>query len=109
MTFNESYKGSNRHAKVMAESVKEALRVFADQNAEFREAVEQGGSFSECMEAVAKGAGQSLSDLEAYRRAAQFFFKGAEVVFEMRIKLQGDAEPERGAVVIDLFDLEALL
>lgn len=106
MKFEESYKGQSRAAAVMAESVKEALRTFADQNEEFREAVEQGGSFSECMEAVAKGAGQSLSDLEAYRRAAGFFFKGAKVTMQLRIELEGDATKaeEKKGIIINLED-----
>ena len=66
----------DRYANVMKASVKEALESFADQDDEFAQAIVQGGSFSDCMKAVAKGCGQSISDLEAYQRAAAFYFPG---------------------------------
>lgn len=84
----------DRYANAMKQSVYEALREFCRQDEEFAEAVEQGGSFADCMKAVAKGCGTSLSDLEAYRRAVSFYFEGATVVFQMKIDVTG-AEPEK--------------
>ena len=48
------------------------------------------------MKAVAKSCGQALSDVEAYRRAAAFYFPGAKVKMQLTIDLIGDAakEPE---------------
>ena len=68
-------------------------------------AVAQGGSFQDCMKAVAKGVGGSISDLEAYRRAASFYFDGAKVQFTMSIQLT-PAEPEesRSGILLDLSD-----
>ena len=77
--------GAIKHA------VMEALLDFARQDEEFAQAIAQGGSFAGCMAAVCKGIGTSISDLEAYRRAAQFYFPGSTVRFEMRIDLVGDA------------------
>jgi hypothetical protein len=37
------------------------------------------------MKAVARGVGTGLSDLEAYKRAVQFYFAGATVSFKMLI------------------------
>ena len=67
------------------------------------QAVAQGGSFQDCMKAVAKGVGGSISDLEAYRRAASFYFDGAKVQFTMSIQLT-PAEPEesRSGILLDL-------
>ena len=48
---------------------RDALLEFCRQNEEFAQAVAQGGSFQECMKAVAQGVGNCISDLEAYRRA----------------------------------------
>ena len=76
----------------MAPSVREALEDFCRQDAEFAQAVAQGGSFGECMAAVAKGVGGSISDLEAYRRAVRFYFKGADVHFHMELDLCPAAE-----------------
>lgn len=56
---------SGQKENAMAPSVREALTDFCRQDAEFAQAVAQGGSFKECMAAVAKGVGGSISDLEA--------------------------------------------
>ena len=85
--------------------VMEALLSFAEQDEEFAQAIVQGGSFKDCVAAVCKGVGNSISDLEAYRRAAAFYFPGSTVRFEMHIDLNpsvtaedgGDGSPCRGA------------
>ena len=46
---------ADRKASAMAPAVKEALLSFCEQDAEFAQAVAQGGSFKDCMDAVAKG------------------------------------------------------
>lgn len=90
---------------IMKAAVRDALLEFCRQNEEFAQAVVQGGSFPDCMAAVAKGVGSSLSDLEAYRRAASFYFDGAKVQFTMSIQLT-PAEPEesRSGILLDLSD-----
>ncbi len=77
--------------KAMAECVRSALRDFCCQNEEFAQAVAQGGSFKDCMAAVARGVGTSISDLDAYKRAVEFYFPGAKVEMKMTIDLIGDA------------------
>lgn len=97
----------DRYAKIMKNSVREALESFCGQDEEFAQAVVQGGTFEECMKAVAKNCGNGISDLEAYRRAARFYFPGSEVRFQMSIDLCGDVrEPDGGqeAVVLNLED-----
>ena len=90
---------------VMREAVRDALLEFCRQNGEFAQAVAQGGSFPDCMAAVAKGVGQSLSDLEAYRRAVSFYFDGAQVDVAMTIRLEpADTERDRDSIVLDLAD-----
>lgn len=92
---------------VMKSAVIDALLDFCVQEEEFAQAVVQGGSFADCMAAVAKGVGNSISDISAYRKAVQFYFPGAKIRVEMSIDLIGDArkEPEepRG-IVLDLAD-----
>lgn len=80
-----------REAAAMKGAVKEQLADFCRQDREFAQAVAQGGSFDDCMAAVAKGVAGSISDLEAYRRAVQFYFPGAEVRMQMSIDLIGSA------------------
>ena len=84
-----SVKGQKEGA--IKHAVMEALLNFARQDEEFAQAIVQGGSFGSCMAAVCKGIGTSISDLEAYRRAAAFYFPGCDVRFEMRIDLVGAA------------------
>ncbi len=82
----------DRYASAMKDAVYEALDGFCRQDAEFAQAVVQGGAFSDCMKAVAKGCGSAISDLEAFRRAVRFYFPGADVKFHMTVNLCADVE-----------------
>ena len=96
---------TGRYELAMSSAVRDALLEFCRQNEEFAQAVAQGGSFRDCMTAVAKGVAGSISDLEAYRRAASFYFDGAKVQLTMSIQLT-PAEPEesRSGILLDLSD-----
>lgn len=105
-------KNPGAHIQVMMQPVHDALVDFCEQNEEFAQAVYQGGSFGQCMQAVAKGAGSALSDLEAYRRAVQFYFPGADIRVKMTVNLCASVEGQESAapakaepVILDLFDL----
>ena len=91
----KNVRGSKETA--MKDAVRATLETFCTQDEEFAQAVVQGGDFQACMAAVAKGVGGSISDLEAYRKAVQFYFPGAEIRMQMTIDLIGAAaakEPE---------------
>lgn len=91
--------------RAMAPAVRDTLLEFCRQNEEFAQAVAQGGNFQDCMAAVAKGVGGSISDLEAYRRAVSFYFDGAKVKFQMAIELEpAQTEPDRGGLLLNLSD-----
>lgn len=90
--------------KAMAPTIAAALGSFCEQNEEFRQAVEQGPEFQKCMAAVAAGVGSSISDLEAIKRAVEFYFKGARVAFEMRIEMDGDIPEAPKGVIVSLED-----
>lgn len=104
----------DKYASAMKNAVCEALDGFCRQDAEFAQAVVQGGSFTDCMKVVAKGCGSSISDLEAFRRAVRFYFPGADVKFQMSVNLCADVEAEaaeraekrekRGPVIVSLKD-----
>ena len=96
-------KGTKESA--MKGAVRDTWLEVCRQDEEFAQAVVQGGSFQNCMKAVAKGVGGSISDLEAYRRAASFYFDGAKVQFTMSIQLT-PVEPEesRSGILLDLSD-----
>lgn len=77
--------------KAMAGAVLAAIKDFCVQDAEFAQAVVQGGSFADCMKKVADGVGGSISDLDAYKKAVQFYFPGAEVKMQLTVDLIGKA------------------
>lgn len=86
---NESkeYKGG-KYGQVVYTYVANALREFCRQNELFAEAVvKTKRGFSDCVNTIMKGCGNSISDIEVYRRAAKFFFPDSEVEFLMTIKL----------------------
>ena len=88
----------------MKGAVRDALLEFCRQNEEFAQAVVQGGSFPDCMAAVAKGVGSSISDLEAYRRAVSFYFDGAQIDFSMTVRREpaDTAQDQGGGIGLDL-------
>lgn len=95
----------------MKSAVRDALLSFCRQDEEFAQAIVQGGSFAECMTAVAKGVGSSISDLEAYKKAVNFYFPGAEICCTMTINLIGAASEghavsagERSGIMLSLAD-----
>ena len=99
----ESKEKMSMHGEAMKAAVMEALL-------EFAQAVVQGGNFKDCMAAVCKKIkNNSISDLEAYKAAVEFYFPGAAVSMKMNIDLCGDAsgeaaptpEPGKG-MIIDL-------
>ena len=101
----ESKEVKGQKERAMGPAVRDALLEFCRQNEEFAQAVAQGGPFPDCMAAVAKGVGSSISDLEAYRRAVSFYFDGARVNFSMTIQLEpAETEPEQNGILLDLTD-----
>lgn len=103
----------DRYASVMKNAVREALDGFCKQDVEFAQAVVQGGTFEDCMKAVAKGCGNGISDLEAFRRAVRFYFPGADVKFHMTVNLcadvEEDAEQQAPAATSKILNLEDFL
>lgn len=102
---------SDRREKIMAPAVLETLKTFCLQDQEFAQAVVQGGTFAACMKAVATGVDSSLSDLDAYKRAVQFYFPGAQIRMQMTIDLVGDAaetespKSDGESIILDLMTL----
>ena len=88
----------------------EKAKVTGQKEQAMAEAVYQGGSFVDCMKQVAKGVGGHISDLDAYRKAVQFYFPGADIQCSMTVRLcqaqeEGDHAERHPGVVLDLFSL----
>ena len=84
---DEKGKVAGNKEKAMAGAVFAAIKDFCLQDEEFAQAVVQGGDFGDCMKAVANGVGNSISDLDAYKKAVSFYFPGAGIVMSMKIDL----------------------
>ena len=92
----ESTSVTGAKASAMKAAVRDALLQFARQDEEFAQAIVQGGSFSACMAEVARGVGQSISDLKA--RIKELENRPVEVaveVDEQAIQEAVQAERER--------------
>ena len=91
---------------LMAPAVFAALKGFCQQNEAFAKAVTQGKAFPECLSFIAKGSGNALSDLDAYKKAVEFYLPGATVTMQLAIELPGDAPAKSEApLVLNLMDL----
>ncbi|MBQ8297670.1 MAG: hypothetical protein IJX77_07810 [Ruminococcus sp.] len=81
-----------RYQQAIAAETAKALTLFCDQEPEFEQAIEEKGtSFQDCLDKITEGIKGSCSDLEVYKRAANFYFPGATVRFHMTINLVGEA------------------
>ena len=54
---------------VMKDEIGQAICNFIEQDNEFARAIIEGGTFSDCMKNVASGTGDSVSDIDAIRKA----------------------------------------
>lgn len=98
---------NNRYGKAMAPYIMGKLIAFCEQQEEFAQAVAQGGDFAGCMEAVAKKVErESISDLDACRAAAEYYFPGSVVEFHMEIRMSKYETEEKSAtgMVLNLED-----
>lgn len=84
---------------VVKRPVADALICFCRQQGEFAQAIVQSDkTFEDCVAHVVKGCGQSLSDIDAYRKAVEFWFPGAIVDMVLTIRMSEFEEPEKEAV-----------
>lgn len=75
----------SRHAAAVYDAVRDALIGFCEQQQEFADAILQGKSLGECCEEIMKGCGSSISDLDVYAKAVEFYFPGAKIKMTMTI------------------------
>lgn len=82
-------KFKNRYAEAIAGAVLKILEEFCTQEEEFARAVLDGTSVQACIEAIADiiKDKQSVSDVEVFQYAAEFYFPGAVVECRMRIHM----------------------
>jgi len=106
---SKAAKGLSSRANVMQPHITETLIAFCKQDTEFAQAILQSDkTLKDCCEVVANSVGNSISDLEAYTRAVQFYFPGAGIHFNMTINLCAsvdgsvDKAEKQGQIALDL-------
>lgn len=93
MTISDKFIEDMKSAKLtkkgsaVSGAVTAALEDFCRQNSEFEQAVLQGGSLADCIEHTVKGCGNSISDIEVYRKAVEFYFPTALIRTSMTLDL----------------------
>ena len=87
---------TNKAIKIMYNEVVNVLRSFCSQNDKFAEIVyKTKRTFNDCMNEVAKNHGDGISDIDAYRRAVQFYFPNSQIEFLMQMTLTGEEPDEK--------------
>ena len=88
----EALKTLSPQGNAVSKDVCNVLITFCEQDEEFAQAIVQGGKkLRDCIEHTVRGARQSISDLEVYKRAVEFYFPGATVHMNLTIDLIGEA------------------
>ena len=78
----------NKYGKVVGKPVLKTLKEFCNQNEEFALAVLQTDkTIQQCVEYTVKDVNRSISDIEVYTKAVEFYFPGATIRFSMTIDL----------------------
>ncbi len=75
-------------------AVAATLKKFCEEDARFAQVVLKTRTLSDCCGQIVRGVGNSISDIEVYRRAVQFYFPNSEIEFKMNILLTGEAPSE---------------
>lgn len=107
-TTQERKQVKGQKETAMANAVLDMLHEFCIQSSAFAKAVAEGGSFADCMTAVAKGVGSHISDVDAYKKAVKFYFPGADIVVRMDIQTASQPKKAESAQIIS-FSLDDLL
>lgn len=101
------FKGGRAAASVQS-YVLRALLNFADQEPRFAEVVcNTERTFSECCAAVVHNAGEVLSDLEAYRKAVQFYFPNLPNAPRKPRRMASQSRVHRWVMSMQLATMEA--
>ena len=105
----KEFKSGDRKASAVKDAVADTLKTFCQQDEEFAQAVVQTDkTLSDCCETIMKDTGSSISDLEVYKKAVNFYFPGADIKMTMEIDLIGSAaesKPQGKVIKLSIDDL----
>lgn len=103
-----------KYETAVKNAVMKTICKFCEQNAEFKQAIEQSGkSFADCLRASVAGVKEHISDLDCYKRAVAFYFPGADIKCTMTLDLgdngfsnnETSTEADSGKLQLDLDSL----
>ena len=105
-----------QYAMAVYDSVRDTLVGFCEQNAEFADAIlQQEKTLGQCCNEIMQKCGKSISDVEVYARAVNFYFPGAKVEMKMTVYMSeferedaNNKKTQTSAKILDL-KLEDLL
>jgi len=81
----KSFKGDKK-GEAVKQYVADTLKDFCKKNKDFAKVVYlTKRTLSDCIESAMRGCGNSISDIEVYRKVAKFYFPNSEVEFQMNI------------------------
>lgn len=107
----EQKKGAeSKYATAVYNAVRDAMVGFCEQQEELADAVlQQEKTLGDCCEVIMKGCGSSISDIEVYAKAVEFYFPGAKVEMKMTVYMsefereeKQEAPKKAGAKILDL-------
>ena len=99
----------NKYIEAVKNETFEMLCDLCNQSETFEKVIaESNKTLNQCFEEITKNIGSTISDIELYRRAVQFYCPDANVYFDMRIEMPNEktvpstAEPQN---IINIFDV----
>ncbi|MGN1117426.1 MAG: Cas9 inhibitor AcrIIA9 family protein [Acutalibacteraceae bacterium] len=88
------FKGGYKETAVSTH-IANMLSSFCEQEERFAQTVcKTKRTLSDCAKEILKSSGSAMSDLEVFRRAAQFYYPNVKVSFVMNLEITGDAPDE---------------
>lgn len=96
----------DQKAKAVSQAVADTLKMFCEQDDEFAQAIVQNDkTLSDCCKSIMQKVGNSISDIEVYKRAVKFYFSTADIQMKMTIDLCGNiGSADKGKVIELSFD-----
>ena len=85
------FKG-DKFSQAVVDPVLKTLKSFCEDERFARVVAEGDKTLSDCMKYVTNKCGGCLSDLDAYSRAASFYFPKAKVLFKMELEIEGHSK-----------------
>lgn len=80
---NKNLKSSGQKEKAIAPSVFKTLLSFCNQEVFSQAVLEDEKNFGDCLKHIVKGTGNSISDLDVYKKAASYYIPNAGIEFKM--------------------------